>query len=64
MTDATAGDFYNYVLIIGNSLNDLSFIGPFKTEREATDFATMECEEEVWRVKQLTHPQAPEFWGA
>jgi len=63
MIDTTAGDFYNYVLIIGNS-NDLSFIGPFKTEREATDFATMECEEEVWRVKQLTHPQAPEFWGA
>jgi hypothetical protein len=60
MTDATAGDFYNYVLIIGN---DSSFIGPFKTEREATDFATMECEEVAWRVEPLTHPQAPEFWG-
>ena len=54
---------------VGNSLVNLSFIGPFETKRAATDFAVMEdvgknpSEEENWRVELLTHPQAPEFWG-
>jgi hypothetical protein len=61
--NAASDAYHNYVLVTGSSLNKLSFIGPFETERAAADFATMECEEVAWRVKLLTHPQAPEFWG-
>jgi hypothetical protein len=67
--DAESDGYHNYVLVIGTSLNELSFIGPFETERAATDFAEMHevgmspAQEEGWRVKLLTHPQAPEFWG-